>query len=106
MTVIQLAGSGGWVNAELTDEEVTKSKLVPNVDKHFLASLEKLDTSKMLKHFCKECNSEFDGPTKIQVEEAPNEDVADGLVLIERGQYTCHKCNSIIGEYRVFQKKE
>ena len=106
MTEIQLAGSGGCVYAELTDEQVTKSKLVPNMDKHFLASLEKLDTTKMIKHFCKQCNSEFDGPTQIQIEESPNEAVADGLTLIERGQYTCHKCSSIIGEYRVFQKSE
>ena len=35
MTAIELKGSGGWVNAELTDEEVSKSKLVPNIDKHF-----------------------------------------------------------------------
>ena len=104
MTAIELQGSGGWVNAELTDEEVSKSKLVPNIDKHFLASLEKLDPSKMLKHFCKVCNAEFDGPTNIQIEEKPNEPVADGLILIERGQYTCHKCSSIIGEYRVFEK--
>ena len=75
---------------------------VPNIDKHFLASLEKLDPVKMLKHFCKICDSEFDGPTQIQIEEKPNEPVANGLILIERGQYTCHKCNSIIGEYRVF----
>jgi hypothetical protein len=106
LTEIQLDGSGGWVNADLTDEQVTKSKLVPNVDKHFLSSLEKLDTTKMSKHFCKQCDSEFEGPTKIQIEEQPNEAVADGLILIERGQYTCHKCNSIIGEYRVFQRKE
>ena len=106
MTEIQLAGSGGWVNADLTDEQVKKSKLVPNIDKHFLASLEKIDTVKMIKHFCKQCNSEFDGPTQIQIEEKPNEAVADGLTLIERGQYTCHKCSSIIGEYRVFQKSE
>ena len=104
MTAIELQGSGGWVNAELTDEEIIKSKLVPNIDKHFLASLEKLDPSKMLKHFCKTCNSEFDGPTDFQVEEKPNEPVANGLILIERGQYTCHKCNSIIGEYRVFSQ--
>ena len=69
MTEIQLAGSGGWINANLTDEQVTKSKLVPNIDKHFLASLEKLDTTKMIKHFCKQCNTEFEGPTKIQIEE-------------------------------------
>jgi len=35
---------------------------------------------------------------------SPNEAVADGLILVERGQYTCHKCDSIIGEYRVFEK--
>ena len=69
MTEIQLAGSGGWVNADLTDEQITKSKLIPNMDKHFLASLEKLDTTKMIKHFCKQCNSEFNGPTQIQIEE-------------------------------------
>ena len=48
MTATELQGSGGWVNAELTDEEVQKSKLVPNIDKHFLASLEKLDPSKSI----------------------------------------------------------
>ena len=106
MTGIQLDGSGGWIKADLTDEQVSKSKLVPNIEKHFLSSLEKLDTAKMSKHFCKQCNAEFEGATKIQIEESPNEAVADGLILIERGQYTCHKCNSIIGEYRVFQKKE
>ena len=68
MTEIQLAGSGGWVNADLTEEQITKSKLIPNMDKHFLASLEKLDTTKMIKHFCKQCNSEFDGPTQIQID--------------------------------------
>jgi hypothetical protein len=68
MVEIKLEGSGGWINADLTDEQVTKSKLVPNIE--------------------------------------PNEAVADGLILIERGQYTCHKCNTIIGEYRVFQKKD
>ena len=84
---------------------ISKSKLVPNIDKHFLASLEKLDPTKMLKHFCKACNSEFDGPTKIQIEEQNNEEVSDELILVERGQYTCQRCDSIIAEYRVFKKK-
>ena len=59
------------------------------MEKYFLGKLEKLDTAKMNKHFCKQCNSEFEGPTQIQIEEKPNEAVADGLILIERGQYTC-----------------
>jgi len=58
----------------------------------------------MQKYFCKKCESEFDGSPKIQIEESPNEPVADGLILKERGQYTCDKCSSIIGEYRVFEK--
>ena len=59
----------------------------------------------MKKHFCKNCDSEFDGPAKIHVEEAKNEAISDELILVERGQYTCHKCNSMISEYRVFSKK-
>ena len=66
----------------------------------------RINTAKMLKHFCKTCNAEFDGPTQIQIEEQPNEEVANGLILIERGQYTCHKCNAIIGEYRVFSQPQ
>jgi len=58
----------------------------------------------MQKYFCKKCESEFDGSPKIQIEESPYEPVADGLILKERGQYTCGICGSIIGEYRVFEK--
>jgi len=28
------------------------------------------------------------------------------LILKEKGQYICHKCNSMIGEYREFSKQE
>jgi len=104
LTEIQLAGSGGWVNADLTDEQITKSKLVPNIDKHFLASLEKLDTTKIKKHFCKQCDSEFEGPTKIQIEESPNEVVADGLTLIERGQYTVTNVIQLLVNIVFFKK--
>ena len=72
------------------------------VGKCFLAPIGKLEEQKMQKYFCKTCESEFDGSPKIQIEESPNEPVADGLILKERGQYTCGKCSSIIGEYRVF----
>ena len=55
--------------------------------------------------YCNTCEAEFDSPPKIQLEESPNEEVADNLILIERGQYVCEKCSAIIGEYREFQKK-
>ena len=70
----------------------------------FLHQLVSFREEDMHKYFCKKCESEFDGSPKIQIEESPNEAVADGLILVERGQYTCHKCSSIIGEYRVFEK--
>ena len=44
-------------------------------------------------------------PPKIQFE-STNEEVAENLMLVERGQYTCQQCSSIIGEYRVFQKRD
>ena len=104
MVVLELHGSGGRITADITDEQAKLSDL--GVGKNFLAPIGKLEEQKMQKYFCKKCEAEFDGSPKIQIEESPNESVADDLILIERGQYTCHKCDSIIGEYRVFQKKE
>lgn len=99
-----LHGSGGYVVADLTDEQIKKADL--GVGKLFLAPIGKLEEEKMFKHFCKNCESEFDMSPKIQVEESANEEIADNLILVERGQYTCQKCNSVIGEYRVFQKRD
>ena len=102
MVVLELHGSGGSVIADITVEQAKKADL--GVGKCFLAPIGKLEESNMQKYFCKKCESEFDGSPKIQVEESPNESVADGLILVERGQYICNKCSSIIGEYRVFEK--
>ena len=97
-------GSGGYIIADLTEEQIKKADL--GVGKLFLAPIGKLKIDKMLKHFCKNCNTEFDKPPKIRLEENTNEEVADNLILVERGQYTCQQCNFIIGEYRVFEKKD
>ena len=102
MVVLELHGSGGRVIADITDEQAKKADL--GVGKCFLAPIGKLEESNMQKYFCKKCESEFDGSPKIQIEESPNEAVADGLILVERGQYICNECSSIIGEYRVFEK--
>ena len=100
--MLELPGSGGRVIADITDEQAKKADL--GVGKFFLAPIGKLEEQNMRKYFCKKCESEFDSSPKIQVEESPNEPVADGLILVERGQYTCHNCSSIIGEYRIFEK--
>ena len=104
MAEFKLQGSGGYIIADLTEEQAKKADL--GVGKLFLAPIGKLETQKMLKHYCKNCESEFNNPPKIHLEENTNEQVADNLILVERGQYTCQQCSSIIGEYRVFKKQD
>ena len=99
-----LHGSGGYVIADITEEQAKKADL--GVGKLFLAPIGKLEDEKMTKHYCKICEEEFNNPPKVHLEENNREEVADNLVLVERGQYNCQKCNSIIGEYRVFEKKD
>jgi len=104
MSEFKLEGSGGWVIAELTEEQAKKADL--GVGKLFLAPIGKLEEQKMLKYYCNKCEAEFDSSPKIKLEESTNEEVADNLILVERGQYTCQKCDSIIGQYRVFKKQD
>ena len=104
MSEFKLQGSGGYIMANLTEEQAKKADL--GVGKLFLAPVGKLEEQKMTKHFCKNCEEEFNSPPKIQLEENTNEQVSENLILVERGQYTCQKCNSIIGEYRVFKKQD
>jgi ribosomal protein L37AE/L43A len=100
----KLEGSGGYVIADITEEQAKKADL--GVGKLFLAPIGKLEEQKMKKHYCKNCEEEFNAPPKVHLEENNHEEVADNLVLIERGQYTCQKCDSTIGEYRVFEKQD
>ena len=97
----KLRGSGGYVMATVTDEQQMKGNLGgPDL---FLAPIGRLDESKITKHFCNTCEKEFEGPPKIEFEN-PNEEVAENLVLAERGQYICKACNASIAEYREFKK--
>ena len=87
--------------ASVTDEQQVKGNLGgPDL---FLAPIGRLDDSKITKHFCNTCEKEFEGPPKIEFEN-PNEEVAENLVLAERGQYICKACNASIAEYREFKK--
>jgi len=104
MTELKLQGSGVYIIADLTEEQAKKADL--GVGKLFLAPVGKLEEQKMSKHYCKNCEEEFNHPPTIHLEENTNEQVADNLILVERGQYTCQKCSSIIGEYRVFKKQD
>jgi len=99
----KLRGSGGYIMATVTDEQQVKGNLGgPDL---FLAPIGRLDVEKITKHFCNTCDKEFEGAPKIEFEN-PNEEVAENLILAEKGQYICNSCNSSIAEYREFKKQD
>ena len=104
MSETTLHGSGGYVVANITEEQAKKADL--GVGKLFLAPIGKLKEKEIIKHYCKICEEEFDSSPKVHLEENNHEEVADNLILVEKGQYNCQKYNSTIGEYRVFEKKD
>jgi sporulation protein YlmC with PRC-barrel domain len=98
----KLRGSGGYVMATVTDQQQMKGNLGgPDL---FLAPIGRLDSQKITKYFCNTCEKEFEGPPKIEYEN-PNEEVAENLVLAEKGQYICNSCSATIAEYREFKKQ-
>jgi sporulation protein YlmC with PRC-barrel domain/DNA-directed RNA polymerase subunit RPC12/RpoP len=98
----KLRGSGGYVMATVTDEQQMKGNLGgPDL---FLAPVGRLDYQKITKYFCNTCEKEFEGAPKIEYEN-PNEEVAENLILAEKGQYICNSCNATIAEYREFKKQ-
>ena len=101
LRIKKLRGSGGFVLAQVTDEQQRKGNLGgPDL---FLAPIGRLDVESVKKYTCDTCDKEYDGSPKIEYEN-PNEEVAENLVLVERGQYLCTTCGSPIAEYREFKK--
>lgn len=99
----KLRGSGGYVMAQVTDDQQRKGNLGgPDL---FLAPIGRLDAEKISKYFCNTCEKDYEGSPKVEYEN-PNEEVAQNLVLLERGQYMCTTCGSTIAEYREFQKQD
>jgi sporulation protein YlmC with PRC-barrel domain len=99
----KLRGSGGYVMATINDDQQMKGNLGgPDL---FLAPMGRLNLDIISKHFCNTCEKEFEGPPKIEYEN-PNEEVAENLILAEKGQYICNNCNSTLAEYRDFKKQD
>lgn len=97
----KLRGSGGYVMASVNDEQQMKGNLGgPDL---FLAPIGRLNSEIITKHFCNTCEKEFEGSPKIEFEN-PNEEVAENLILAEKGQYICNNCQSTLAEYREFKK--
>jgi sporulation protein YlmC with PRC-barrel domain len=103
LRIKKLRGSGGYVMAQVSDEQQRKGNLGgPDL---FLAPMGRLDEYTIKKYSCNICDKEYEGSPKIEYEN-PNEQVADNLILVERGQYLCIECGSPIAEYREFQKSD
>ena len=101
LRIKKLRGSGGFVLAQVTDEQQRKGNLGgPDL---FLAPIGRLDVESVKKYTCNTCDKEYEGSPKIEYEN-PNEEVAENLILAERGQYLCTTCGSPIAEYREFKK--
>lgn len=100
MRLKKLRGSGGYVMAQVTDEQQREGSLGgPDL---FLAPIGRLDPASISKYHCNTCEKDFEGSPKIEYQN-PNEQVAENLTLLERGQYKC-QCSAPIAEYRKFSK--
>ena len=99
----KLRGSGGYVLANVDDAQQTKGNLGgPDL---FLAPIGRIDTDRISKFFCNACEQEYIGAPSISYDSL-NEEVAENLILVERGQYVCNTCNATLAEYREFRKRD
>ena len=99
MSEKKLRGSGGYAIARVTDEEQKKGNL--GGPELFLAGIGRLDEDRFVKHYCNKCEKAYEG-TPALVFENPNEELGEGVTLIEKGEYKCKTCNSTIAQYRKF----
>jgi sporulation protein YlmC with PRC-barrel domain len=97
----KLRGSGGYIMASINDDLQRKGNLGgPDL---FLAPVGRIDSEKISKFYCNTCEKDYEGAPRIQFEN-PNEEVAENLILVEKGQYICTTCGSTLAEYREFKK--
>jgi sporulation protein YlmC with PRC-barrel domain len=99
MSEKKLRGSGGYAIAKVTDEEQKKGNL--GGPELFLAGIGRLDEDRFVKHYCNKCEKAYEGSPAL-VFENPNEELGEGVTLIEKGEYKCKVCNATIAQYRKF----
>ncbi len=96
----RIKGSGGYIVADLTDEEVRRASLAGEL---FIGALGRIDDARIISYHCNNCGRDFNQAPRI-ARKSVNELVEDGYVLIEQGEYICKGCNAIIAIYKVFGK--
>ena len=95
----KLRGSGGFAIARVTDDEQKMANL--GGPELFLAGIGRLDEDRFTKYFCNRCEKEFEGAPGLKFEN-PNEDLGEGVTLVEKGEYKCKACSATIAQYRKF----
>lgn len=95
----KLRGSGGYAIARITDEEQKKGNL--GGPELFLAGVGRLDEDRFTKYYCNKCEKDYEGSPAI-VYENPNEELGEGVTLVEKGEYKCKACSATIAQYRKF----
>jgi sporulation protein YlmC with PRC-barrel domain len=95
----KLRGSGGYAIARITDEEQKKGNL--GGPELFLAGIGRLDEDRFVKYHCNKCEKEYEGAPAVHYEN-PNEELGEGVTLLEKGEYKCKTCSATIAQYRKF----
>ena len=98
----KLRGSGGYVIARISDYEQKKGNL--GGPELFIAGIGRLPKERILKYYCNKCEKDYSSSPNLNYEN-PNEDVGEGVVLIEKGEYKCSVCNAVISQYRKFNNE-
>jgi sporulation protein YlmC with PRC-barrel domain len=95
----KLRGSGGYVYAKVAEDEQRRGNLGgPDL---FLAGVGRLDEKRFSKYYCNKCEREYEGSPMVNYEN-PNEQLGEGVTLIEKGEYMCKTCNNVLAQYRKF----
>jgi len=95
----KLRGSGGYATARITDEEQKKANL--GGPELFLAGIGRLEEGRFVKYFCNKCDKEYEGSPSV-IYDNPNEELGEGVTLVEKGEYKCKECAATIAQYRKF----
>jgi DNA-directed RNA polymerase subunit RPC12/RpoP len=70
-----------------------------------LAGIGRLEEERFVKYYCNKCEKQYEGPPAL-VFENPNEELGEGVTLIEKGEYKCKTCNATIAQYRKFEASD
>lgn len=97
----KLRGSGGFIIALVSDDEQKKGNL--GGPELFIAGIGRLDKNRISKYYCNKCEKDYSESPDI-IYENPNEEVGEGVILVEKGEYKCSFCKTTISQYRKFNQ--